>query len=69
MEASKGIMQWSECFVVVGGRVVCLECKVGQPLTAADEAFRHAPGCRKRGAAGSQNPWRDLHETLDAARG
>lgn len=68
MDATKGIMQWSESFVVLNGQVVCWECKSAQPLSSADEKFRHAPGCGKN-VEGIQYPWNELHDTLDASRG
>jgi hypothetical protein len=54
-------------FVLVGGRVVCTECKASQALDDEDKVFPHAAMCCHDEKA-AQYPSESLHDTLDMQR-
>jgi hypothetical protein len=61
------ITSWSSMFVLVGGRVVCTECKASQALDDEDKVFPHAAMCCHDEKA-AQYPSESLHDTLDMQR-
>jgi hypothetical protein len=68
MYANQSMTLWNTRWALLAGVVVCGECLRGQSLSESSQPFEHEPGCGNAIDAGAE-PWIDLHNILDLARG
>lgn len=68
MNTEEQLSQWARSWALINGTVFCTECKASQPVTAADDEFKHAEGC-KASMHVDAYPWVVLHNVLDRERG
>ncbi len=68
MDAEHQIEAWNARWAIVAGRAVCTSYMESQALEECETPFAHAPEC-KAAVGGDQQPWADLHDILDQARG
>lgn len=68
MDAEHEIEAWNARWTIIAGRAACTDCMQSQALEDCETPFAHDPACNA--ATGEdQQPWADLHDILDSARG
>ena len=68
MTTEETMARWTKDWGLINCGVVCVVCKQSQPMTNADDVFKHDVASDANGRVGAY-PWVELHDAMDFERG